>query len=81
MSLGEKGIINRAKNAIKSHEISKALEKLELEKGNVIIENKEKVTIEKYIEHLVNEGIINIEEIEDTENEKAKLIIVGKYDI
>ena len=56
------------------------IEKLELEKGNVLIDNGEKVTIEKYLEHLINKGIINREEIEETGEEKSKLITVeDKY--
>ena len=77
---GEEGIIYKAIETSKRHEISRILEKLEIEKGNILLEKQENITIEKYLEHIVKQGIIDKEDIKDTENENVKNIIVeNKY--
>ena len=73
---GSEGLITRAIDSSKNHKISEILEKLEIEKGAVGIETKGNTSIEKYLEHIVKEGIIGEEDIIETEEEKSKNIIV-----
>ena len=76
----DNGLFSRAFEAKKWHEIGEIQEKLELEKEPVFIDNQGKITIEEYLEHIIEEGIIEEKDIEDTEEEKSKYITVeDKY--
>ena len=76
----DNGLFSRAFQSKKWHEIGEIQERLEIEKEPVFIDNKGKITIEEYLEHIIDEGIIKEEDIENTENEDAKYITVeDKY--
>lgn len=77
--LGENGIITKAKEAKKTQKIAEITEMLELQKGPVQLENEGKVTLETYLEQIIKEGIIEESNIEGTENENAKTIVVDGY--
>ena len=76
----DNGLFTRAFQSKKWHEIEQIREKLEIEKEPVFIDNLGKITIEEYLKHIVEEGLIKEEDIENTENEDAKYITVeDKY--
>ena len=76
----DNGLFSRAFQSKKWHEIEQIREKLEIEKEPVFIDNLGKITIEEYLKHIVEEGLIKEEDIENTENEDAKYITVeDKY--
>ena len=73
---GNNGIIVKAKETTKLHKIQEIAEKLEIEKGSVLVDNKGITKIEDYLEHIVKKGIIENKDIMDTEDDYAKRIIV-----
>lgn len=74
--IGERGILKRAEEIKKINKIAEIQEKLEVEKTSVFIDEKGKMTIGDYLEHIIKEGIITKEDIEATEQEYAKRITV-----
>ena len=78
--MGQNGILKRAEETAKLHEISEITERLEIEKSSSAIDNVGTPSLEKYLEHIVKEGIIEENDITDTEEENSKLVTVeGKY--
>lgn len=78
MILNQNGIILKSEQAKKSTEISKIIEQLELEKGNCLLENKEKIlTIGDYINYIINKGIVD--NIQNGADENSKIITVNNY--
>ncbi len=78
--IGEHGILKRAEEMEKINKIAEIQEKLEIEKTTVFVDEKGKMTIRDYLEHIIKEEIITKEDIENTEENYAKRITVeGKY--
>ena len=66
--LGDNGIITKAREQQKTQDIARISEKLELEKGQIGIENEYKATLDKYVEQIVENGIIKEQNIVDNWN-------------
>lgn len=77
--LGNNGIITRAKQGSEEYKISEILEKLELEKSNLVIIKEDKIeTVKEYIDYLLGNEIIIAENIEDVD-ENIKNIVIDGY--
>jgi competence protein ComGC len=75
LTIGEDGIITKAKEAGSKMEMASIKEKLELEKLNLLFESEENVsTLDTYINQLIEKGIISSSDIENTEYDNSKLI-------
>lgn len=68
MTLGDNGIFTKAKNAKKMYDIERIAEVLELQKGEVGIENNLKANLSEYIEHIQKNEILKAKDILDPEN-------------
>lgn len=66
LTIGKRGIIEKAKESGENYKIGEILEKLELEKGNLYTNKNGKVpTIKEYIEHLISKNIITMADVND----------------
>lgn len=80
LTVGENGLFIKAKQAREKMQIATITEKLELEKADLIVGSKEtSLTLSKYIERLIEKGIITNANIENTEYDNSKLITVDGY--
>lgn len=80
--LGDNGIIAKAKQTKKIQDIARILEKLELEKAVVAIENGNIVMLDTYLQHIQNKGIIEESDILDPWNivdGKCYIVVEDKY--
>jgi len=74
--LGENGLMKKSKDAKEETKIAELTEKLELEKGPVQLNNDGIVTLETYLDHIKEQGIIDDDCIEETGDEKSRFITV-----
>lgn len=79
LSVGENGIITKAQIAKKQHEIAAIQEKLELQKAEVILEDNKKITLDAYLKQIKKAGYIDSKDIQETESELTKKVIVDRY--
>ena len=80
--LGENGVLTKARNSQKTQDIARISELLELEKGQIGIENDLKASLEGYINQIEKNGILNNKDIvdpENIENGKCYIKMEGKY--
>ena len=79
-TIGEDGLVTKAKKAEEKQEIVQILEKLELQKGSAKLANPEDlITLQSYLDTLKSINMVNDADITDAENENAKTIIVEGY--
>ena len=76
---GENGLINQANKAKELHEIGEWKQRLELEKAEVALKNLGEVTIEEYIEHIKEKGIIEDKDIEEIDEDSKYITVEDKY--
>ncbi len=80
LTLGENGIFRTAQEAGEAYKISEITERLELAKLPVQLDNRGMTVLDKYLEELIEQGIITQEDIEETGNENSRYITVeGEY--
>lgn len=77
--VGENGIMARSQRAKEEHKISELMEKLNLEIMAVQTENKGIVTIDTFIERIIEKNIIDESDIENAENANSKYITIEEY--
>ena len=79
--LGEDGIINKAKESKKMQDIARISDKLELEKADRSIEDKGAPDYEKYLQQLIDKGIIDESDIERSQEreESSNVTLEEKY--
>ena len=69
LTLGKNGILNQSEQSGQQHKISEILEKLELEKANLVAEkNGEIPSVGEYIDHIISKGITTLENIENIDD-------------
>ena len=76
MAFGSNGLITRAEEAKLQQKIADLQEMLDMEKMEALIDEEGYITIEDYLNHIKEEGIIGDEDIQDTDNEDEKYITV-----
>ena len=76
MAFGSNGLITRAEEAKLQQKIADLQEMLDMEKMESLIDEEGHITIEDYLNHIKDEGIIGDEDIQDTDNEDEKYITV-----
>lgn len=76
---GENGILTKTEQAKEVTKIAELTEELEMEKGDVQVNNNGKVTLEQYIEHLLEKNIITEDDILETEDEDVKNIVLEDH--
>ena len=76
MAFGSNGLITRAQEAKLQQKIADLQEMLDMEKMEALIDEEGYITIEDYLNHIKEEGIIGDEDIQDTDNEDEKYIII-----
>ena len=76
MAFGSNGLITRAQEAKLQQKIADLQEMLDMEKMESLIDEEGHITIEDYLNHIKEEGIIGDEDIQDTDNEDEKYIII-----
>ena len=78
LTLGENGILKKAEQAGEQYKISEILEKLELEKSNLITAKEgELPTVKEYIDHLTGNKIINDAAVTNIDDETKNILIDG----
>lgn len=80
--LGENGIITKARQAQKTQNVARILEKLELEKADLAITNEYTAKLDAYLQHLQSKGIIEESDIKDSWNiglGKCYIVVEDKY--
>lgn len=80
--IGDNGIIRKATEAQKAQNVARILEKLELEKIDVAIENEYTAKLDQYLQHLKNKGIITDSNIMDPWSVglgKCYIVVEEKY--
>ena len=78
LTLGEHGILKKAEQGVGQYKISEILEKLELEKVDLYArKNGVTPSIQEYIDHLINKGIITIKDIQDIDDTTKNIVIEG----
>lgn len=78
--VGENGILGKAKQASKQQKIAEITDKLELYKADLDIEDLGKLVLERYLEKLLNENVIEQSDIQETGQENSRYITVeGEY--
>ncbi len=78
LTLGEHGILKQAQQAGEQYKISEILEKLELEKVDLVArKNGEVPSVEEYINHLINKGIITSADVEDIDDNNKNIVVEG----
>lgn len=80
--LGENGMISKAREAQKAQNVSRILEKLELEKIELGISNEYTAQLDAYLQHIKDKGIIEESDIQDSWNiglGKCYIVVEDKY--
>ncbi len=78
LTLGEHGILKQAQQAGEQYKISEILEKLELEKVDLYARmNGEVPSVQEYINHLINKGIITIADVTDIDDNNKNIVVEG----
>ncbi len=78
LTLGEHGILKRASKAGEQYKISEILEKLELEKVDLYArKNGEVPSLQEYINHLINKGIITSADVTDIDDNNKNIVVEG----
>ena len=78
LTLGEHGILKQAQQAGEQYKISEILEKLELEKVDLVArKNGEIPSAQEYINHLINKGIITIADVTDIDDNNKNIVVEG----
>ena len=78
LTLGEHGIIKQAEQAGEQYKISEILEKLELEKVDLYArKNGEVPSLQEYINHLINKGIITSADVTDIDDNNKNIVVEG----
>lgn len=79
VTLGENGLFNTAKKAAVDYKISEILEKLEMEKANLIADmNGDIPSVAEYINYIISKNIITEADITHIDD-NTKEIVVDKY--
>lgn len=65
LTLGDNGLLKRAQEATNLYNIEEERERLEMVKATVAIENNGEVTVDKYVDKLIEEGITKAEDVID----------------
>ena len=78
LSIGEHGILKQAQQAGEQYKISEILEKLELEKVDLVLrKNGELPSVQEYIDHLTNKGIISMADVIDIDDNDKNIVVEG----
>ncbi len=78
LTIGENGILNKTEDAKEAYKISEILEKLELEKVDYIAsKNGEAVSVEEYVNHLINKEMITLADVLDIDATNKNIIVEG----
>ncbi len=78
LTLGEHGILKKAEQAGEQYKISEILEKLELEKVDLMLrKNGEVPSLQEYVDHLINKGIISESDVEDIDDNTKNITVAG----
>ena len=78
LTLGEHGILKKAEQGVEQYRISEILEKLELEKADLYArKNGQTPTLQEYIDHLINKGIITPSDVTDVDDSTKNIVIDG----
>ena len=78
LTLGENGILKKAEQAGEQYKISEILEKLELEKVDLVArKNGEVPSLQEYIDHLINKGIITQADVTDIDANNKNIVVEG----
>ena len=78
LTLGEHGILKKAEQAGEQYKISEILEKLELEKADLYArKNGQTPSLQEYIDHLINKGIITPTDVTDVDDNTKNIVIDG----
>ena len=78
LTLGEHGILKKAEQAGEQYKISEILEKLELEKADLYArKNGQAPSLQEYIDHLINKGIITPSDVTDVDDNTKNIVIDG----
>lgn len=78
LTLGEHGILKKAEQAGEQYKISEILEKLELEKADLYArKNGQTPSLQEYIDHLINKGIITPSDVTDVDDNTKNIVIDG----
>ena len=82
LTMGEHGIIKKAMDSNQTYKIAETLDKLELQKANLVMKKSEKnegiPSIEEYVTHLIEEQILIMENVKPVDK-NIKYIIVDGY--
>ena len=78
LTLGEHGILKQAEQGAEQYKISEILEKLELEKVDLLArKNGEVPSLQEYIDHLINKGIISEADVMDIDDNNKNITVDG----
>ena len=78
LTIGEHGILKKAEQAGEQYKISEILEKLELEKVDLYArKNGETPSLQEYVDHLINKGIITPSDVTDVDDNTKNIVIDG----
>ena len=78
LTLGEHGILKQAEQGAEQYKISEILEKLELEKVDLYArKNGEVPSLQEYIDHLINKGIITLADVTDIDDNNKNIVVEG----
>lgn len=80
--LGDNGIITKAKEAKEKQEVAEIIDKLELAKVPIAIDNENNLSIEDYLDYIQGEGKIdrNLSQIERVNQDNCYITIDNKYE-
>ncbi len=78
LTLGEHGILKKAEQGAEQYKISEILEKLELEKVDLVArKNGEIPSLQEYIDHLINKGTITLADVTDIDDNNKNIVVEG----
>ena len=78
LTLGEHGILKKAEQGAEQYKISEILEKLELEKVDLVArKNGEVASLQEYIDHLINKGTITLADVTDIDDNNKNIVVEG----
>ena len=78
LTLGEHGILKKAEQGVEQYKISEILEKLELEKVDLVARKNGAIpSLQEYIDHLINKGIITIADVTDIDANNKNIVVEG----
>lgn len=78
LTVGENGILKRTQQAGEQYKISEILEKLELEKVDLVAKkNGDTPSVQEYVEHLISKGIITTADVENIDDNTKNIIVDG----